>query len=80
MNKIACDIELNNCLQTKKNDVRKTSAIVTFISQLIKSGVDVHVKKFKGHHQQQKQQQQLLDPKQRKIPKQFGENAMKTIE
>ena len=79
MNKIACDIELNNCLQTKKNDVRKTSVIVTFISQLIKSGVDVHVKKFKGHHQQQKQQQ-LLDPKQKKIPKQFGENAMKTIE
>ena len=42
-------------------------------SQLIKSGVDVHVKKFKGHHQQQKQQQQ--DEMKRK----YQNNYVKTL-
>ena len=43
-------------------------------SQLIKSGVDVHVKKFKGHHQQQKQQQQ-----QDEMKRKYQNNYMKSL-
>ena len=78
MNKISHDIEQNNCLPTKENDVRKKYAIVTFISQLIKSCVDVHVKILKDIINSKNNNNKIQEKK--KIPKQFSENATKTFE